>query len=142
MKNILTTLAVILLIVFSAKSQEAVQLVDFDNQTDTILVMETNIWKVTALAGDSTSLVEYFYRGQKEKVNAYAEDSLLIDGSMTRFLNPDFTGLTSGVNADNIEGAYKVTDTTSGFWYNEGNLRKKYSLGISLDSLKTLINAL
>lgn len=152
MKRIFATLTLALGIFlgsFAQSSPNAVKLVDFNSQTDTISVMETQIWNIDGQVGDTTSLVEYFYAGQKEKMNAYSEDSLLIDGSTTLFLNPWGLGtvtnrsntVTRGFNILNIEGIYRLTDSTSGFWYNNGNSRDKYSTTITLDSLNTLINA-
>lgn len=153
MKRIFATLTLVIGLAVASIAQQApnaVKIVDFDNQADTFAVMETAIWNIDGQAGDSTSLIQYYYRGQKEKVIAYSEDSLLIDGTCTLFLNPFGLGtvtdnssstVTRGFNILNIEGIYRLTDSTSGFWYNNGGLRDKYNTTITLDSLQTLINA-
>lgn len=141
MKRIFATLAILAGFTLSSNAQKAIPLVSFADNTDSISVMETAIWKITPLTGDTTSLVEYYWNGQKDKLVVGTEDSLLTTFG-SRFLETSATGLSVDINVDYIESVDAITDSTCTFTYNEGRLRKKYSLAISIGDFIALINAL
>ena len=137
MKKLITLLAVISL-GFTAVAQEAVFLITLGS-TDTIAVMETDIFKVDNEVGDSTAIVEYFYRGGIKKISADTNEAEFLVRT-ERLFTP--SGLGYSINADNIEGITRLTATTCAFFYRKGNARIKIELAVSATVLIDAINAL
>lgn len=124
---------------FVFAQEKAMVLVSFATSDTIANVMEGDIYKVTPQAGDTTSEVKYFYRGQRKSAIINVEDSLFSTYG-TLFL--EGTGLGFVINVNKINGNVRVTDSTSTLFYDEGNLEKRYELDLSVGELRTLINAL
>ena len=123
---------------FTAFAQEAVSLMTLGS-TDTISVMETAIYKIDNETGDSTSTVQYYFKGQDKKIVADSAEAWFV--SVTdRLITPSGLGYT--INADRIEGINRLTDSTCTFFYLKGNARVRLNLGISAGEFQTAINGL
>ena len=141
MKKLITILTVLTL-AFTVKAQEALFIIELGS-TDTIVVMESDIYKVTNVT-DSTSTVEYMFKGVKGSTPSDTTAAEFVVRG-TRIFIP--TGLGYAINADNIQGITRLSSTTCWIWYLKGNAKKRLPEGstplqISATTLMGLINAL
>lgn len=139
MKKIIALFILAISTSFAFSQEKAMVLVDFATSDTISNVMEGDIYKVIPQTGDSTSEVNYFYRGRKKSDIINVEDSLF---STYGTLLLEGTGLGFVINVNEIRGVVRVTDSTSTLFYNEGNLEKRYGLDLSIEEFRALVNAL
>lgn len=123
---------------FTAFSQKAVRVASFGG-TDTISIMEQNIYKVDNESGDSTATIFYIYRGIASTVVADTNESFYLSNT-SRLISLPKLGYT--INADRIDGMGKDTDTTCFIFYLLGNQRIKVDLDTNLQTIQDTVNTL
>tara|TARA_S200002703_G_scaffold66951_1_gene58106 strand:+ start:941 stop:1360 length:420 start_codon:yes stop_codon:yes gene_type:complete len=139
MKNLLLTLAAIVVFAFSSSAQKLVEVTETATG-DSLVLLETTIFKITNISGTS-SVVEYLSERGKEvipvnetmytlKDSATAKQFVIYNDSAA-MINKAF--IVSGVN--------KNGDTTSTIIYQyDGAPKYTIDLDFSIDSLKSLTN--
>lgn len=136
MKKLLTL--ALILATFAGFSQKAIRVASFGG-TDTISVMEQNIYKVDNQVGDSTASVFYNFRGITKVTIADTNEAFYQAGTNRLVALPKL-GYT--INADRIDGMGRETDTTCYIFYLQGNQRIKVDLDTNLSAVQGVINGL
>jgi len=139
MKKILA-LALIVLSSALAFSQEKLMPIVLFSSGDTLTaVMESDIYKITPQTGDTTSEVEFTYKGDVTSRIINIEDSLYATYG-TKFL--EGTGLGFVINVDYIERVVPVGSNTSTLFYNKAGRIERHELSLSVSDFRALVNAL
>jgi hypothetical protein len=139
MKNLLLTLAAIVIFAFSSSAQKLIEVTE-TSSGDSLVILETQIFKITNVGG-SSSVVEYLSQRGKEVVAVDEAATAIKSAATTKqlFFYNDSAALLN--KAFIVSGVNRNGDTTSTIIYQyDGAAKYSIDLDFSIDSLKTLVN--